>query len=151
MSFQDLHTTKLGNIGERYALEFANSKNSVPYIPALEGSAPVDSLMIKRDNYRVWSCEVKTKGRLKYYEKTGYDLNDHQSYCSMPFPVYILFVDHITQSIYGAWVKDLDKDSSKEILKDKLAIFSLTAMTEHRKLEVIEVEELVKASYSNYI
>jgi hypothetical protein len=146
-NFQNLTTTKLGNVGEKYITEFAKSKGAKPYIPAFDASFPVDSLCLK--NGKVFSIEVKSKPRFQHYQITGYDLKDHQEYISLDFPVYVLFCDYVSKQIYGAWAKELDK-MEKSYFTGGVVAFPLSAMTIYRGLSNIEVEELKKYNQSKY-
>jgi hypothetical protein len=147
MNFQDLTTTKLGNVGETYISEFAKSKGARPYIPAFDASFPVDSLCLK--DGKIFSIEVKAKPRFQKYELTGYDLKDHQEYVSLEFPVYVLFCDYVSRSVYGAWAKELDKQP-KSYFSGGVVAFPLSAMTIYRGLTQVEVEQLKKYNQSNY-
>ena len=145
--FKSLTTTKLGDVGEKYISEFANSKGSKPYIPAYAASFPVDSLCLK--DGKIFSVEVKAKPRFMHYELTGYDNKDHQTYINLDFPVYVLFCDYVSRSIYGAWAKELDKQPKSYFTKNIVA-FPLSAMTIYRGLSIIEVDELKKYNQSKY-
>lgn len=146
-NFQNLTTTKLGNVGETYIVEFAKSKGAKPYIPAFDASFPVDSLCLK--NGKVFSIEVKSKPRMLKYELTGFDLVDFETYKKLEFPVYILFCDYITKSLYGNWISELDKQP-KSYFTGAVVTFPLSAMTIYRGLSNIEVEELKKYNQSKY-
>jgi len=148
MDFQSLQTTKLGNVGEKYISEFAKYKNSKPYIPAYNASFPVDSICINEKGV-AYSIEVKAKPRMLCYELTGFDLVDFKTYVNFSLPVYILFCDHITKSIYGAWTSELDKQP-KTYLSGGIIAFPLTAMTIYRGLDYSEVKELEDLSQSKY-
>ena len=84
---------------------------------------------------------------MMYYEQTGFDANDFSSYCNLPFPIYILFIDHITKSIYGAWIATLKRFS---LPKGKLVLFPLDCMTHYRNLTLEEVEYIKELNASNY-
>ena len=144
--FSALTTTKLGKVGETYIAEFAKSKKSKAYIPAKDESYPVDSICISGNT--IWFLEVKTKPRRKWYEDTGCDLNDFKLYCTLDGPVYILWADFITESLYGAWLDDLKPVLKEE--KGKYAYFPLSSMTTYRTLTTPEVEELKKLNRSKY-
>ncbi len=145
--FNNLPTTKLGNIGEGFISEFCRAKKARSYGPSMDGSNPVDSFCIN-ESLRVFGIEVKTKARLSMENATGYDEDDHKKYLAMDVPVYILFVDYLYRKIYGQWVKKLDK--VKQSFADGLLIFPLEEMEIYRELTKDEIKELSEASNSNY-
>lgn len=147
-NFKDLTTTKLGDVGEKYITEFAQSKNAKPYIPAFNASFPVDSICVSGIG-KLFAVEVKTKPRMLYYEMSGYDNVDHQTYINFSIPVYVLFCDYVTKTMYGAWAKELDKQP-KSYFTGGIVAFPLSAMTVYRGLSNIEVEEVKKYNQSNY-
>lgn len=145
-SFTALTTTKLGYRGEEFISEFAASKKSKAYIPAVSQSYPIDGLAITEKGV-LYGIEVKTKPRLMYYEKTGFDAADWMTYTNLPFPVYVLFVDYITKSIYGSWISNLKQFSEP---KGNLVLFPLSAMTHYRYLNENEVEYIKELNGSKY-
>lgn len=148
MEFNNLQTTRLGDRGEQFIQEFAKSKCAKAYIPAIKESYPCDSIAIHSGG-TLFGIEVKTKPRMKYYEQTGFDSNDFLAYCNLGFPVYILFVDYVTKSIYGAFVSHLKRFS---LPKGKLVLFPLSCMTKYRDLtddEVLYIKELNGSNYWN--
>lgn len=148
MEFTALTTTILGSRGEEFLTEFAQAHDSKAYIPSISESYPVDGIAISAKG-KAWGIEVKTKPRMKYYEQTGFDSNDFLAYCNLGFPVYILFVDYVTKSIYGAFVSHLKRFS---LPKGKLVLFPLSCMTKYRDLtddEVLYIKELNGSNYWN--
>jgi hypothetical protein len=145
-NFSSLTTTILGNYGETFIKEFALSKKLKPYIPALNESFPVDSICIG-PTLKMCAIEAKTKPRMKFYEKTGYDKTDHSVYMKLDIPVWVMFIDYISGSIYGQYAHKLDK--FKEIDKSWV-LFPLSAMTEYRKITQSEREKLIELSHSKY-
>lgn len=151
MNFQDLQTTKLGNVGEKYISEFAQSKGAKAWTPKEEMSYPVDSICMK--DWKPFGIEAKTKPKMKYYDFTGFDTNDYNSYADATqkgFPIYILFIDSITNSIYGNWMKELELQPKKYFNDGKLITFPMSAMTHYRYLSEEEVSELNELSQSKY-
>ena len=150
--FNSLLTTKLGRIGEGYMIEFADAMQAECYLPSNNGSFTTDAFCrSKKTNKIEFNLEVKTKPRMKFYEQTGYDLNDHYKYLSLRSHTCVMFVDHITESIYYGWVHKLNADPGKiEQQSKNYILFPLSAMTEYRKLTTIEVDQLKEASNSSY-
>ncbi len=144
-TFKNLSTTKYGDMGEAFIPQFCKSKGAQPYQPSLEESNPVDAICLK--NYKPFAVEAKTKAKMLMRDNTGYDIIDHETYMRMEIPTYILFVDHLTQSIYGQWVSKLDAHKEK---MGSVYIFPLEQMDEYRKLTQDEVEALKKASNSKW-
>lgn len=151
-NFKELDTTKVGDIGETYIAEFAESKGMKHWIPGKDGSYPVDSICYHIKNKKHYAVEVKTKPRFKYKDLTGYDYNDHEFYLQYEFPVYILFIDYYSKSIYGQWVKKLDEH--KELMHMPNSVdtytFPLNIMTKYRDLTEEEVEALKNGCKSTY-
>lgn len=146
MKFNDLKTTKLGYLGEKHIPEFCSAKGVKCYQPTTEGSHPVDSMGMTKNN-KVFGVEVKTKPRLTFYNKTGFDLADYKTYINLDFPVYVLFVDHLTESIYGQW---LSKLSHFKEIQGTFVYFPLDCMELYRELTREEINELKLHSSSNY-
>lgn len=144
--FNNLPTTILGSFGEKYITEFAISKNSKPYIPAFKASFPVDGICISQTG-KPFAIELKTKPRRLYYSDSGMDAIDFNTYLNFHIPVYVLFCDHITKSMYGQWAKKLEPYQKQE---GKLVYFDLKHFDEYRKLKYDEVLELISLSTSNY-
>ena len=150
-NFQDLKTTQLGNLGEKYISEFAKSKGAKAWTPAQIESYPVDSICMK--DWKPFGIEVKTKPRMKFYDFTGFDSDDYKKYVDANnegFNIYVLFVDSVTNSIYGNWIKNLITQPKKYFNNDKLITFPLSGMTHYRYLNEEELSELNELSQSNY-
>jgi hypothetical protein len=144
MAFSDLNTTKLGYRGEAIASEFAAFHNSIAY-SAPAKSHPIDFVCLSTG--KTWCLEVKTKPRMKYKDCTGFDSYDFWTYMDLPHPVYVLFVDFITQSIYGNWLSALAPFKQAQ---GSCYIFPLDKMIEYRRLTEKEIEELKMLNGSNY-
>jgi len=146
IDFNKLPTTILGAVGERYISEFAASKSSNAYIPAVLQSNPVDSICVHNSG-KLWALELKTKPRRLYHADSGMDLNDFNTYLNFQVPVYLLFCDHITKTMYGQWAKKLEPHKK---IEGKIVYFNLEYFDEYRKLKYDEVVELINLSTSNY-
>lgn len=148
--FNNLATTKLGNMGEGYIPEFCKAKNSKPYQPTNNGSNPIDGICIMNKDKRIFGIEVKTKGSMLYKDATGMDKADHETYVNMNMniPIYILFVDWVRREIYGQWISKLKK--VVEPLGDDCVIYPLSSMDLYRKLSPMEIKALKEASNSKY-
>lgn len=146
MNFNKLKTTRLGTIGEFYIPEFCKANSVKCYQPSTDGSYPVDSIGLN-NKYEPFAIEVKTKARMIYYDETGMDSNDHIIYMKMPFPVYVLFVDSLSKSIYGQWISKLDKCKR---IDGRITYYPLEVMEHYRDLSEAEVIELKSLSNSNY-
>jgi hypothetical protein len=145
-AFSALTSTRLGTFGESFIKEFAKSKNLKPYIPAIDESFPVDSICLTKE-WKTVAIEAKTKPRMRFYNKTGYDKADHEVYLELNMPVWVMFIDYIAGTIYGQYAHVLDKQ--KEIQKSWV-LFPLSAMTEYRKLTQSERSSLEEMGNSNY-
>jgi uncharacterized protein (DUF779 family) len=66
---------------------------------------------------------------------------------NMDIPVYVLFVDYISQSIYGNWIHKLQKNKT---IQGRYTYYELSDMKEYRKLTKEEVDSLKKLSNNNY-
>jgi len=159
-SFYELDSTVLGEKGEEIA---AKRLEKVGYTVAqfTRGiSHPVDIVAYKRNKMTFF--EIKTKAKMKYYDATGIDEADHETYTKLAedygVPVIILFVDYLTGSIYGGNIKDMQqhkkiprlKANGKENRKVDLIVYDLTRMKEFCKLTEEEILELESLSNSNY-
>lgn len=150
-NFKELDTTKVGDIGETYIAEFATAKGMKHFIPGRDGSYPVDSICYHTGRKKHYAVEVKTKPRMLYFNRIGYDCNDHELYMNYEFPVYILFVDYFSKSIYGQWVKQLDAHKQKIATPTvPTYTFPLEVMTKYRDLTEEEIKELKDGCKSTY-
>lgn len=151
--FNKLKTTIVGNIGEEYINEFSSHFGCKPYTPSISQSNPVDSLNAcknkKKNKWDLVSIEIKTKPRLIYYPKTGFDKNDFEEYKEFPTKVCVVFVDYLEKSIYYQWISELEKH--KEVMNGHLVVFPLSIMKKYRDLTDDEVELLKKHCNSNYL
>jgi hypothetical protein len=147
MKFKEMRQTHLGELAEELILnEFVHSKGSVPYRPGNDCSHPIDSINLK-PNGEVWAMDMKCKPRRLYYEDTGIDLKYFNTYSKIDAstPVYLLFVDTATNSIYGNWLRKLTPN-----FQGNLVYFPLNEMIEYRKLTSVESASLKELSTSNY-
>jgi len=144
-NFKNLKTTIYGDMGEAYTPEFCSVKQIKCYQPIEDASFPVDRLFIK--NKKTYGLEIKTKPRMLYYNRTGMDTADDIEYINMDIPVYILFIDYISKSMYGNWIHKLQKNKT---VQGKYTYYELSDMKEYRKLTNDEVDVLKNASNNNY-
>lgn len=151
-SFLNLKTTRLGTKAEVIGSEFIQSKGYVPYAPAIDCPHPIDYIAMSGASQ--FYLDVKTKSRMLYYPFTGIDLKDANKYMEMKIPVYLLFVDPASCSVYGQWMSKLDKQPTKIFPgnenREKVVTWPLSAMTFHRYLSESECDELKKLEQSNY-
>lgn len=146
MNFQKLKTTIAGNLGEAYIPQFCKAKNLKCYQPSWNDSFPVDSIMLDNKN-KVYALEIKTKPKMLYYDRTGFDYVDYLTYLDFDIPVYILFVDYIAKKIYGNW---LTKLKNNVIIDGKYVYFELKHMITYKELNEDEVLQLKNASNNTY-
>ena len=144
-NFKNLKTTIAGDAGEALSPEFCKVKEIKCYKPIEDASFPVDRLFIK--NKKTYALEIKTKPKMLYYPMTGMDTADDIEYMNMDILVYVLFVDYISQSIYGNWIHKLQKNKT---IQGRYTYYELSDMKEYRKLTKEEVDSLKKLSNNNY-
>ena len=153
-NFNELQTTQYGDLGENFINEFATAMGCKAYQPSIKQSNPVDSINAckskKTGKWTLASIEVKTKARMLYFETTGYDKVDHETYMDFPAPVCIVFVDWLEGAIYYQWVSKLDKHKIEMDKTPNLVHFPLSAMEIYRKLTSKETKELKQFANSNY-
>jgi len=146
-NFKEREQTKMGELAEEMILnEFVQSKNSYPFRPAIDGTHPIDSVNISQEN-KMWAMDMKCKPRRKYYADTGIDLRFYNSYGEIDktTPVYLLFVDTYTGTIYGNWMRFLTPK-----FEGNMVYFNLDQMVHYRYLDQEEILLLQKHNKSNY-
>lgn len=111
MNFQQLTTTKKGNIGEAIArgiLERAgwnvyDCKQNQPHV--------VDFLCHKAG--RLIGVDVKTYPRRRHHPDTGIDVMDFAKYLSLGYahrmPVYLVWIDEIEQAAYSGRLRTIER------------------------------------------
>ena len=143
--FTQLQTTKLGYAAEEMLInEFITSKGYTPFTPSNEGSHQIDALAFGKNGIE-WMLDVKAKSRRLHYSDTGIDLADYHKYMSYDKPVYILFADILTGTVYGNWISKLTPNRENNIM-----YFPLDEMKEYRKLTQIEHATLKMLEQSKY-
>ena len=74
---------------------------------------PVDSLVISGQSLRIVMADVKTKPRRTKYPDTGINMINYGEYQRLQkinkIPVYIIFVDEFSGTIYGNFLDELDE------------------------------------------
>ena len=114
MNWEDQTTVKKGNIGEDIVSDYFKARNYIPYKPDAEGSHPFDRIMARADKKEIFIAEVKTKARRIYYPDTGIDIRHYDSYKYIQdkynIDVFIYFVDEYLKTIYGNFLRILDKE-----------------------------------------
>lgn len=113
-NFNELTTTKKGNLGESIVDKYLLGKNIIPYIPHPENETahPFDRLCASRDKKNVFIAEVKTKPSRNFYPDTGINLKSYKEYKFIQdkysIEIWMFFVDENINKIYGNKLSKLD-------------------------------------------
>lgn len=113
-NFQELTTTKKGNLGEYIVDKYLLGKNIIPYIPHPDNNTahPFDRLCASRDKKNVFIAEVKTKPSRNYYPDTGINLKAYDEYKFIQdkykIEIWMFFVDENINKVYGNKLSKLD-------------------------------------------
>jgi len=139
MTFQQLPTTRRGNIGEAIADGYFKSQGWFPY-SAPEGSHPIDRVLMT--DCGVFAVDVKTYPRQFSRPCTGIDLPDHHKYLAIEatgLPVVLFFVDHFEGCIYSGRIAKLSQAAKHY---DGKTYYPLRLMKFVRRLTAAELEAL---------
>jgi hypothetical protein len=139
MTFQQLPTTRRGNIGEAIADGYFKSQGWFPY-SAPEGSHPIDRLLMTECG--VYAIDVKTYPRQFSRACTGIDTPDHHKYLAIEkkgIPVVLLFIDPYEGCIYSGRIAKLSQAAKHY---DKKTYYPLQLMKFVRRLTASELESL---------
>lgn len=113
-NFNELTTTKKGNLGESIVDKYLLGKNIIPYIPHPENETahPFDRLCASRDKKNVFIAEVKTKPSRNFYPDTGFDLRSYKQYKFIEnkygIEIWVFFVDENIKKVYGNKLSKLE-------------------------------------------
>ena len=140
--FNDLPTTKKGDIGERLFTEYLSQNGFVVYSPPLAGRHPVDRIVYHPK--RGWlAVDVKTYPRRYCCLDTGIDQADYLKYQKLPLRVLLCFVDEFEGCIYVAYLDELKPTGEPSGGK---VYFPLGAFKKVRPLTPAELAELDELS-----
>lgn len=111
MKFNDLDTTKKGDIGEEIILGLLQEGGWTPYKVACDCPHPFDYFSFNSSQNRTVFFEVKTYPRRASYNDTGIDLPDYHKYLSFSdldcYEFILFFVDEFEQCIYCQNIRKL--------------------------------------------
>lgn len=140
MDFNQLPTTKRGDIGEQIVDDYLIERGCRLYKPE-EGPHPIDRFMVNAAGH-AFAYDVKTYPRLFSSNKTGIDIPDYYKYCQMdPVPVLLFFVDAFEGCLYFHQLNR--KDGHRAPVFDKQKVyFHLSDMTFCRSLTAGEVARI---------
>lgn len=114
-SFENLITTKKGNLGERIIIDLLEKKNWICYQAITEKAHGFD-IMASKNKSNLCIIEVKSKAKRTYYPDTGVDLRNYKKYVDVHLkygiPFYIIFIDENMKKIYGNTIEKLSQKTS---------------------------------------
>jgi len=158
-NFNDLQTTKKGEIGEDLVKKWLEEKGWVIYEPTTDGPHVFDKLAIK-DKKQIMIIEVKTKARRNYYPDTGIDVRHYEGYKLitqiMKVDIFLVFVDEMIGQVYGNKLNFLEEpietsDCTKyPLIENGIIYFPLERMYKIAILDTSKVLELRKLNTRNY-
>jgi hypothetical protein len=118
MDWQELTTVKKGNVGEELVNRYLIEHGFIPYSPAPVGAHPFDKLCASRDKKTIFVADSKAKPARTWYPDTGIDIRHYNDYMLIHdkyrLDIFLFFVDEDTGTIYGNFLRILDKP--REIL-----------------------------------
>ena len=113
MNFHDKKTTQKGEVGENLVNKYLEDNGFIVYKPITDNPHAFDRLAIKNKEILI-IAEVKTKARRLKYPDTGFNINHYNTYKNIQtkhnLNVFMFFVDEENKSIYGNWIKELEKE-----------------------------------------
>jgi hypothetical protein len=154
--WQEKKEVKKGNIGEKIVQDFLEQNNFILYKPVTNGAHKIDYFAHSGQNKSVICCEVKTKARMAWKCKTGFNISCYNHYNELKIKhninTFIFFVDDFEKCVYGQWLHLLN---NPEYIKDSI-VWPLNQMKLIRKLNEYEINEILiysqrKYDYSNVI
>ncbi len=164
MKFEELVTTKKGNLGEDLLDKYLESKGLVIYRPKEGKAHPFDRLCASADKRHLVIAECKTKPARLYYPDTGINVSHYEDYLYVrnhyKVNIWIYFVDEYKKMIYGNPLEKLESPrrifhNGKEIeypLIDRgIIYFPLIAMEVVAKIDeesALKLQQLSSRSYS---
>jgi len=164
-NFQELTTTKKGNLGEYIVDKYLLGKNIIPYIPHPDNNTahPFDRLCASRDKKNVFIAEVKTKASRNYYPDTGFDLRSYKQYKFIEnkygVEIWIFFVDENINKVYGNKLSKLEtpieiihkgKTLKYPLTQNNIIFFPLEYMINICDIDEKISQELKNLSTRNY-
>lgn len=112
-AWEDRQEVKLGNLGELLYDEHLRREGNVVVYKPTGGPHPFDRLCATTDKSTVFVGEVKTKPARRLFPDTGLNLSQYEDYTRVRdrhnLRVFLAFVDHDRQQIYGNWLDELEK------------------------------------------
>lgn len=154
LNWQDKTEVKKGNIGELLVKEFLEKNGFTLYSPVTEGSHKVDYFAHSEKEKNVICAEVKTKRRMAFHERTGFNYSNYLHYKELyekhKIPTYIFFVDDFEKCIYGQWLHKLGEGVVMGTGWNEVIVWDLNLMDKKRELTESEVLEISKYTKENY-
>ena len=144
-----------GCLGEGIVDRYLFSQGLIPYHPVFDGSHPFDRICSTPDKREVIITETKTKARRTHYEDTGINLKHYTEYRYISnkhnLRVFLFFVDEFLKQVYGNFLDILEqKENNYPLIQRGIIYFPLRKMILISKLDICEVQELVKFSSRNH-
>lgn len=147
MTFQQLPTTKRGNVGEAIADSYFSAKGWFPYSPPT-GPHPIDRILMTDSG--LFAVDVKTYPRQFSRPETGIDTADHNKYLKLEkdgLPVVLFFVDAFEGCIYSGRINQLKHHAHQHQRK---TYYPLQRMRFTRRLTAGELAQLNYQKDSRY-
>lgn len=146
-AFSALTTVKLSDYTEKLFIpEFSRKFNCKVYTPnETNKSFPIDCIALS--GFSMLGLDIKAKCRRKFYEDTGADTKDIETYLMLPFDVYLLWVCPIEKRVYGNWLSVLNEFKN---VVGKYTYFPLNQMVDFRDLTQEETDYILRYTRSNY-
>ena len=161
-NFNELTTTKKGDLGESIVDAYIKSKGIVPYKPDADQPHPFDRLCASADKKNLYIVEVKTKAKRKRYPDTGIDISAFDGYNDIQkkynIMVFMFFVDEEAGEIYGGLLNEISKkhyvfDSGRHLgypLRARgIIYFPIELMKPYSRISDIAVNELKNLTTKN--
>lgn len=158
MEFEELKTTRKGNLGEAELDKYLIENGIIPYFPVRGVAHPFDRLCATTDKKNLFIAECKTKASRKYYPDTGINIKSYDEYKFITnkygIDVYLYFVDEYKKSIYGN-LTELEKPrvangNNYPLRQGVIIYFPLIAMIEVCKLTDAVAKDLRELSSRSY-
>ncbi|QLG46039.1 hypothetical protein [Costertonia aggregata] len=162
LPFEELATTKKGNLGERICIEHFHSKGLV-VMTSITDSAHAFDIMVWQGKEKPCIVDIKTKASRTHYPDTGFDTADLDHYLKISekhnMPVAIFFVDEHRKEVYWGELGDLLQE--REVTEGNrtlkyprsewnITYFPLEAMNKLCDLDDVQVKELKNHTNRNY-
>jgi hypothetical protein len=132
MTFQQLPTTRRGDVGEVIADRYFDAQGWHSYKPPTGPPHPVDRVLMTKSG--IFAVDVKTYARQFSRPSTGIDTADHKKYLTIEdggLPVVLFFIDPFEGCIYSGRISQLRHVATNV---NEKTYYPLTAMRFTRRL-----------------